>query len=154
MKLIADGLVIPVALIGVYALLKTISNDEKYQAYLRVLMAGLTAYIVAKIIGAVYQPEQLRPFEVLGVSAGASFLNNPGFPSDHALFTMAITLVVWFEAKNKKLAVVCLILTLLVCVGRVIALVHTPLDVAGGLLIAYASIVWYMPKFRLIAKHL
>ena len=50
-KLIADGLVIPVALIGVYALLKTISNDEKYQAYLRVLMAGLTAYIVAKIIG-------------------------------------------------------------------------------------------------------
>ena len=153
-KLIADGLVIPVALIGVYALLKTISNDEKYQAYLRVLMAELTAYIVAKIIGAVYQPEQLRPFEALGVSAGASFLNNPGFPSDHALFTMAITLAVWFEAKNKKLAVVCLILTLLVCVGRVIALVHTPLDVAGGLLIACVGIVWYVPNFNLIAKRL
>ena len=153
-KLIADGLVIPVALIGVYALLKTISNDEKYQAYLRVLMAGLTAYIVAKIIGSVYQPEQLRPFEALGVSAGASFLNNPGFPSDHALFTMAITLAVWFEAKNKKLAVVCLILTLLVCVGRVIALVHTPLDVAGGLLIACVGIVWYVSNFNLIAKRL
>ena len=55
-KLIADGLVIPVALIGVYALLKTIPNDEKYQAYLRVLMAGLTAYIVAKIIGEVIPP--------------------------------------------------------------------------------------------------
>ena len=153
-KLIADGLVIPVALIGAYALLKTIPNDEKYQAYLRVLMAGLTAYIVAKIIGSVYQPEQLRPFEALGVSAGASFLNNPGFPSDHALFTMAITLAVWFEAKNKKLAVVCLILTLLVCVGRVIALVHTPLDVAGGLLIACVGVVWYVPNFSLIAKRL
>ena len=54
-KLIADGLVIPVVLIGAYALLKTIPNNEKYQAYLRVLMAGLTAYIVAKLIGAVYQ---------------------------------------------------------------------------------------------------
>ena len=153
-KLIADGLVIPVALIGAYALLKTIPNDEKYQAYLRVLMAGLTAYIVAKLIGSAYQPEQLRPFEVLGVSAGASFLNNPGFPSDHALFTMAITLAVWFEAKNKKLAITCLILTLLVCIGRVIALVHTPLDVAGGLLIACVGVVWYVSNFKLIAKRL
>ena len=60
----------------------------------------------------------------------------------------------YFEAKNKKLAVACLILSLLVCVGRVIALVHTPLDVAGGLLIACVGVVWYVPKFRLMAKRL
>ena len=81
-KLIADGLVVPVVLIGAYALIKLVPNKEKYQVYSQVLMAGLTAYVAAKIIGSIYQPDQMRPFEILGVSAGASFLNNPGFPSD------------------------------------------------------------------------
>ena len=90
----------------------------------------------------------MRPFEVLGVAAGASFLNNPGFPSDHALVTMAITLAVWFGAKDWRLASICLAMTILVCVGRVIALVHTTLDVVGGLLIACVGVVWYLPMKR------
>ena len=143
-KLIADGLVVPVVLIGAYSLIKLVPNKEKYQVYSQVLMAGLTAYVAAKIIGSIYQPDQMRPFEILGVSAGASFLNNPGFPSDHALFTMAITLAVFFGAKSWRLAVV--------CVGRVIALVHTPLDVIGGLLIACIGIIWYKPM-NLLKKH-
>lgn len=144
-KLVADGLVVPVVLIGAYALLMRVSRAERYQTYARVLMAGLTAYVAAKIIGLLYQPETLRPFEVMGVDAGASFLNNPGFPSDHALFTMAITLAVFFGAKQKRLAAVCLVLTLLVGFGRVVALVHTPFDVVGGLVIACVGIVWYAP---------
>ena len=147
-KLIADGLVVPIVLIGAYALLKLVPNDKKYQVYARVLMAGLTAYVAAKIIGVIYQPDQMRPFEVLGVAAGASFLNNPGFPSHHALFTMAITLALWFGSKDRRLAVICLAMTILVCVGRVIALVHTPLDVISGLLIACVGIVWYVPMKR------
>ena len=35
---------------------------------------------------------------------------------------------------------------------RVIALVHTPLDVVGGLLIACVGIVWYKPM-SLLKKH-
>ena len=73
-KLIADGLVVPVVLIGAYALIKLVPNKEKYQVYSQVLMAGLTAYVAAKIIGSIYQPDQMRPFEILGVSAGASSL--------------------------------------------------------------------------------
>ncbi len=144
-KLIADGLVIPIALLGAYALLRHVPSRERYQTYARVMMAGLTAFVAAKIIGLLYQPEALRPFEIMGVDAGASFLNNPGFPSDHALFTMAITLAILFGAKNWKLAAVSFGLTLLVCVGRVIALVHTPLDVVGGLLVACVGVVWYLP---------
>ena len=151
-KLIADGLVVPVVLIGAYALIKLVPNKEKHQVYSQVLMAGLTAYVAAKIIGSIYQPDQMRPFEILGVSAGASFLNNPGFPSDHALFTMAITLAVFFGARSWRLAVVCLIMTILICAGRVIALVHTPLDVIGGLLIACIGIVWYKPM-NILKKH-
>ena len=82
-KLVADGLVIPVVLIGAYALLCKVPNNKKYQTYARVLMAGLTAYVVAKTVGTFYQPESLRPFELMGVEPGAAYLNNPGFPSDH-----------------------------------------------------------------------
>ncbi|MDO4773520.1 MAG: phosphatase PAP2 family protein [Candidatus Saccharibacteria bacterium] len=147
-KLIADGLVVPVALIGVYVLLRFVPHRQKYQVYARVLMAGLTAYVAAKIAGVLYQPSGLRPFEVLGVEAGASFLNNPGFPSDHALFVVAITLAVAFGARQPKWALVAAVLSLLVCLGRVLALVHTPLDVIGGALIACVGIVWYLPLKR------
>jgi len=144
-KIIADGLVIPVVLIGVYALLRYTPKDQRFETYAKVLMAGLTAYVVAKIAGLLYQPAELRPFELLGVDAGASFLNNPGFPSDHALFTMAITLAIWLGARAKKLAAVALVLTLLVGIGRVVALVHTPLDVIGGIVIALSGVIWYLP---------
>jgi undecaprenyl-diphosphatase len=106
-------------------------------------MAGLTAYLVSKLIASVYQPADQRPFELLGQVAGASYLNNPGFPSDHALFAMTLTLAVWFETKRKKIAMFLLILTLVMCIGRVLALVHTPLDVAGGILFASIGALWY-----------
>lgn len=147
-SLIADGLVVPVALLGVYTLVRYVPKGQKYAVYSRIVMAGLTAYVAAKIVGLLYQPATLRPFELLGVDAGASFLDNPGFPSDHALFTMAITLAILFGARQKKLAAVAFVLTLLVGVGRVVALVHTPLDVIGGLIIACVGVVWYMPLRR------
>lgn len=144
-QVIADGLVVPVVLIGAYVLLRHVPSGQRYAVYSRVLMAGLTSYVAAKIIGLLYQPATLRPFELLGVEAGASFLNNPGFPSDHALFTMAITLAILFGAKHRWWALVALTMTLLVCVGRVVALVHTPLDVIGGIVIACVGVVWYLP---------
>lgn len=152
LTIIADGLVVPVALIGAYTLLRYVPNKEKYQTYARVLMAGLTAYVAAKVIGLLFQPAAERPFEIMGVEAGASFLDNPGFPSDHALFTMAIVLAILFGAKQPKWALAAFVLTLLVCLGRVLALVHSPLDVIGGLVIACAGIVWYRPLSRAFAE--
>ena len=145
-SLIADGAVIPIILIAGYALLFLIPNNAKFEAYARILMAGLTAYLLAKLLGAVYQPAGERPFEILGVAAGASYLNNPGFPSDHALFTTFLTLAVWFETRRKSVAIVLAILTIAVCVGRVLALVHTPLDVTGGILVASVGALWYLQR--------
>ena len=142
-KLIADGAVVVVAFTAAWALLFLIPNNRKFEAYARILMAGLTAYLVAKLVASIYQPAAERPFELLGQVAGASYLNNPGFPSDHALFAMTLTLAVWFETRRKKLAIFLLILTLLMCIGRVLALVHTPLDVIGGILFACLGTVWY-----------
>ena len=133
---IADIAVIPVILIGAYLLLFKIPKGGRFEAYSRILMAGLTSYLVAKLLASIYQPSLERPFELLGVEAGALYLNNPGFPSDHALFVTAITAAVWFETKMKKTTLVLAGLVVLICVGRVIALVHTPLDVIAGVVMA------------------
>lgn len=143
-KIIADGLIVPIVLLGVFALIRYVPGRDRYQTYARVMMAGLTSYAAAKLIGLFFQPSTTRPFELLGVEAGASFLNNPGFPSDHALFAMAIVLAIWFGARHKKIAIIAFVLTIFVAVGRVIALVHTPLDVIGGIVIAFIGVIWYV----------
>jgi membrane-associated phospholipid phosphatase len=127
-------------------LLFLVPKDRKFEAYARILMAGLTAYLLAKLLASVYQPSGERPFQILGVAPSASYLNNPGFPSDHALFTAFLTLAVWFETKRKGIAIALAVLTLCVCVGRVLALVHTPLDVIGGLVIASVGALWYFQQ--------
>lgn len=141
-RFIADFAVLPVAIIAIWALLK-IPNNRKYQSYCRILLAGLTAYMLAKFIAFIYQPETLRPFEILGVEPGAFYLNNPGFPSDHALFVTAIAAAVWFETRRKYTSLILAALVILICVGRVLALVHTPADVIGGVVIALVGSIWY-----------
>lgn len=143
-RIIADGAVVPIVLIGAYALVFKVPKGKRLQAYVRVLMAGLTAYLLAKMISVVYQPSGERPFELLSTVAGASFLNNPGFPSDHVLFVAAITCAVWFETKQKAITIILAGLTVAVCVGRVLALVHTPADVIGGVVIALVGALWYL----------
>jgi len=145
-RLIADAAVIPVVLIGVYALLFKIPRGGRFEAYSRILMAGLTSYLIAKFVASIYQPSFERPFEILGVQPGALYLNNPGFPSDHALFVTAITAAVWFETRMKKTTIVLVSLIALVCIGRVLALVHTPLDVIAGVVIGLIGAVWYVQK--------
>jgi membrane-associated phospholipid phosphatase len=144
----ADGAVIPVALLGIYALFFRVPKGHRFEAYSRVLMAGITSYLIAKLLGSVFQPSGERPFEVLGTIPGASYLDNPGFPSDHALFTGALTLAVWFETRQKGISLIMAVLTLAVGVSRVLALVHTPLDIIGGFVVAGIGAFWYLQASR------
>jgi membrane-associated phospholipid phosphatase len=153
-QIIADGAVMPVVLIGVYALIAKVPSQGRYAAYCRILMAGLTAFLIAKLLATVYQPATERPFQILGVDPGAAYLDNPGFPSDHALFVTAIALAVWFETKSRVLSAILVVLVVLVCVGRVMALVHTPLDVIGGVAVAFTGAAWYRTNPKLKFKRL
>lgn len=137
---------VPIVLLAGYALLWKVPAKYRFEVYSRILLAGLTSYLIAKLLGSVYQPNLERPFESLGVEPGASYLNNPGFPSDHVLFASFLTLAVWFETSQKKLAVCLAVLTLVLGVGRILALVHTPLDVAGGMIIAAVGALWYLEQ--------
>jgi undecaprenyl-diphosphatase len=154
-RLIADVAVVPVVLIGAWALLFNVPKGRRFEAYSRILLAGLTAYMIAKFVGTIYQPATLRPFEVLGVDPGAFYLNNPGFPSDHALFVTAIACAVWFETRQKKISLILAGLVILICVGRVVANVHSPIDVMGGVVIALVGALWYsnVPRKQEVHGH-
>jgi undecaprenyl-diphosphatase len=109
-------------------------------------MTGLVALLFAKIISLLYHGQ--RPFETLGVAPGAAYLPDPGFPSDHALLVFTAVFVVWASTKNVRLSLALLVLAILVAVGRVAALVHTPLDIFGGLLCAFlAAVCVYGKRF-------
>jgi membrane-associated phospholipid phosphatase len=143
-RFIADYLVVIIVIIASFMLVFKIPRGKRLKAYKRILLAGLTSYMIAKFAAFIYQPTDLRPFEILGLKPGAAYLNNPGFPSDHALFVTVLTLAVWFETKNKLVSSFLAVGVLLVCVGRVLALVHSPVDVIFGVFIGLAGALWYL----------
>lgn len=150
-RLLADGLIIVVGIVSLVYLIKKVPRAKRYTVYTHVFMAGLTSYLLAKIIGSLWQPEQYRPFELAGLHPGAAYLNNPGFPSDHMLFGMFLVFAVWYATHNKRLTIILAILTLIMGAARVLAMVHTPIDIIGGLVIAAAGTVWYWSSSY--AKH-
>lgn len=148
LELIADGLIVPIALVGAYALWFYVPKGKKAQAYSYALMAGLTSLLVAKLMSIVYQPNAQRPFELLHQKAGALYFDNPGFPSDHALFVTVIVLAVLALTGRKKLSLILAVLALMVCVGRVLALVHTPADIIGGIVAGLVGGLWYLNRSK------
>lgn len=147
-RILADWMLAPIGLLAVYMLCCRVKGANRYDVYARIFMAGITSYLLAKIAAQLWQPSGLRPFEILGTQAGASYLNNPGFPSDHALFAAFLTLAVWYATRSKIAIGVMVAMTLLLCVGRVLALVHAPLDVVGGIVIALLGGVWYIARAK------
>ncbi|HEU5187652.1 MAG TPA: phosphatase PAP2 family protein [Candidatus Saccharimonadales bacterium] len=138
LKIIADWLVVPIVLVGVVAMLRQ-PKSARYQIICRGLVAGLATLLGGKIGSLFYQGE--RPFVHLGQEAKAAFLDNPGFPSDHTLLVFAVTLIVWASTKNVALSLLLLFLSVLVAIGRVAALVHSPTDVIGGMVFAFIAVV-------------
>lgn len=147
-QIIADTLVVPLAVVATLTLLFFVPNAKKFAVYSRMLLAGLTSYLVAKLMATIWQPNAQRPFEMLGLEPGASYLDNPGFPSDHSLFVWVIVFAVWFGVRRPWLTVACAVVALLVSVGRVLALVHAPIDVIGGFVAAVVGALWYLDAAR------
>ncbi len=141
-RLLADGtLLIILAIAGPVILWKIRRNFWQVMPVL--VMAGLTSLLVGKLMSLVYQPSVARPFLEAGASAGAAYINNPGFPSDHALLATVAVAAVYALTRNKQLTIVLASLVLLMGLGRVLALVHTPLDVVGGILAGLSGAIWY-----------
>ena len=143
-KFLADYLLIIVLLVGAGALLVGTSLRTKVQAYPYVIMAGLTSLLVGKLMSLLYQPEAARPFVEQGVTAGAAYIDNPGFPSDHVLLATVVALAVIILVKKRWLSVLMVVAVLAIGLGHILALVHTPLDVIGGLVAGLSGGIWYL----------
>lgn len=127
LRFFADGLLVGILLVsamaGVWWFIRTQPNIKELAPY--VFMAGLSALLAGKLMS-FWQPVSERPFESLGVEAGAAYMNNPGFPSDHALLATIVVMTLFVLTPYKKLSIGLMVAVVAMCVARVVALVHTP----------------------------
>lgn len=109
----------------------------KAQFIVATIIAGAIAYILSRIAGHIYYDP--RPFVTEHVKPLIAHAADNGFPSDHALLTMTLTAIAYFY--NKKIALGMLGLTIIIGVARVLAKVHSPLDIAGGWVLGIIGVV-------------
>lgn len=145
----ADGLLVVIIMaagvLGVWHVWRTRAIAIKVPY---AVMAGLTSLLIAKLTSLVIQPNVTRPYIEKGLQAGASYIDNPGFPSDHALLATVVVVMLYALTPYRKTAMVLGVLVIIMSIARVMALVHTPLDVTGGMILGLTGAVWY----RYVAK--
>lgn len=149
LSFLADGsLLVILGVSGLAGIVWLVRVRPRWQTWLPyVLMAGLTSLTVGKLIS-FWQPSAVRPFVERGVEAGAAYINNPGFPSDHMLLAVIVVATVYLLTPYKKLSYLLVLITLVMAVARVAALVHTPLDMLGGLVAGLAGSWWFFKLKR------
>lgn len=143
-KVLADGTLLTIAAIAAAALLYFVPMKRWGDVIPYAVMAGLTSLLVGKVMSLLYQPAVARPFLELGVSPGAAYIDNPGFPSDHVLLASFIVLTVGALTRRRYLTAVLAICVVVMAIARVVALVHTPLDVMGGAIAGLSGGIWYL----------
>jgi undecaprenyl-diphosphatase len=99
------------------------------------VIAVLIAVILAKIAGSLYFHP--RPFVTEHIKPLVSHGADNGFPSEHTIAAMTLATVIYFY--RKKFAAIAFLLAIFVGLGRVLAHVHSPIDIAGGLIIGLVA---------------
>ena len=108
-----------------------LSVKTRWQFAAAVCLAGIIAFGLSKITGALYYHP--RPFVAQHIKPLISHGSDNGFPSEHTLLAMALSTIVYYY--RPRLAAGFFGLTLLVGIGRVLAHVHSPIDILGGLIL-------------------
>ncbi len=118
----------------------TIFNKNNRRAdevvILEILLASFSSYLIKILVNLIYfRP---RPFMAHDVNLLIGKLVDGSFPSAHTFLSFAMAFVIYFY--NKKLGVILLILAALVSISRIYVGVHYPLDVLGGIILAWLSV--------------
>lgn len=120
-------------LMAITALFLLLNIDNKKINTAKIFFAVAGSYILKIIIQLLYfRPRPFMSHEVIKLidkSPSASF------PSGHTLVAFALAFSVYFY--NKKLGAIFIFLAALVGLGRIYTGVHYPLDVVGGIFIAW-----------------
>jgi undecaprenyl-diphosphatase len=105
----------------------------------KIVISTVVAVVIAVVLYEIsshlyYHP---RPFVVNHIKPLVAHAADNGFPSEHTLFSVVLATAIIFY--RPKLGYLALVLALLVGVGRVAAHVHSPIDIAGGVIFGMAS---------------
>ena len=113
---------------------------ENRQKYLLMLVYGFSAAIFARFgITAFIRwllPKS-RPYVENNVNLLLEHIDQCAFPSGHAAFFFALSVVIYFY--NKKIGYLFFIASFLVCLARVFCGIHWPLDIFAGALVGIFS---------------
>jgi undecaprenyl-diphosphatase len=109
------------------------------------VIGGVICLVLVKAAGAVFY--DTRPFVTQHIAPLFPHASDNGFPSDHTAVTMLVGFCVLVVSRRWGLAL--LALSLLAGVARVLAHVHSPLDIAGAVVIgaSAAAVGWLLAKW-------
>jgi undecaprenyl-diphosphatase len=142
-QFLADWLLVLMIPVTGLVILLGIDKKDRRAKFTYILLAALTALLIAKIMS-LLPINQVRPFVEEGVEPIVSYMPNPGFPSDHTLLAFVMAYAAIFMSKFKKAGWLLLLAAALVSIGRILGLVHTPFDVFGGVAAASFGAIWYL----------
>lgn len=128
---------LPSLILGVaIVFLVRLEKSRRMSAIALFLISSGVAFIADKVLNRLI--ESPRPFMVNDIAPLFPHSVDNGFPSEHVLLAIVVAGVIF--AYNRKLGILLAILGLVVGSARVIANVHHPIDVVGGVAIALISI--------------
>ncbi len=104
-------------------------SEQKRMLIFATLMLPLV-YVVSLLDGALYNDP--RPFVVGDFVPLIPHKANNGFPSDHVLWSAAMSAIIF--PGNRYLSLILWVLTILVGASRVYVGVHHPIDIVGSIL--------------------
>lgn len=110
----------------------TLAPRDRWKSLLQAVIAAAIALALAKIAGQLYYDP--RPFVGGHVHPYFTHAADNGFPSDHTTAASVAGYVLW--SYRRRIAVALLAGAALVGIARVIAHVHSPIDIIGALIIS------------------
>jgi undecaprenyl-diphosphatase len=117
-----------IALLLSAAYLLTLPKRDRIRAVVFFVIAGLVAFVLAKIGGAIFY--NARPFVVNHITPLIAHDANNGFPSDHTLITAVVAVTLYVISKKSGIAL--FVAAIIIGSSRVLAHVHHPIDVIGS----------------------
>jgi undecaprenyl-diphosphatase len=122
-----------------------IPRPQKLELLVAGIVGGIVCLVLIKLGGALYY--DTRPFVTQEVAPLFPHAADNGFPSDHTAITMFVGLCVLVV--SRPWGIVLIAVSLAAGVARVIAHVHSPIDVVGAAAIATvaAAVGWLVARW-------
>ena len=129
---LAEYLIYVLTALFIFFLLKiTDWKRRAYMLYLGVLAVVLSRGIATPLIRFFF--EKPRPFVALELETLVSHIPTSSFPSGHITFILPLAIALWYI--NKRAGAWSLVGVLLIGASRIIAGLHWPTDIVGGLFV-------------------